>query len=96
MCASACYAAALLDDSSAGIAYTFKEALPSGCAVLQSKHPICGNPRAPELFYPLGATLLSGVVISEPRSILRQVSEGIGMCSFKGFIRKVKLPVGGI
>jgi hypothetical protein len=54
------------------------------------------TPLAPDIFKPLGVTLLSGILVTDPRGILRQVSEGGGMGSFKGFIRKVNLPVGGI
>jgi hypothetical protein len=54
------------------------------------------TPLAPDIFKPLGVTLLSGILVTDPRGILRQVSEGGGMGSFKGFIRKVNLLVGGI
>jgi uncharacterized protein (DUF4213/DUF364 family) len=52
------------------------------------------TPLAPDIFKPLRVTLLSGILVTDPRSILRQVSEGGGMGSFKGFIRKVNLRVG--
>ena len=54
------------------------------------------KPFAPDIFNPLGVTLLSGILVTYPHAILRQVSEGGGMGSFKGFIRKVNLPVGRI
>jgi uncharacterized protein (DUF4213/DUF364 family) len=54
------------------------------------------TPLALDIFKPLGVTLLSGILVTDPRSILRQVSEGGGMGSFKEFIRKVNLPVSGI
>lgn len=51
------------------------------------------TPLAPEVFKPKGVTLLSGIVVTNPRGILRQVSEGGGMGSFRGSIQKVNLPL---
>ncbi len=51
------------------------------------------TPFAPEIFKPFGITLLSGILITNPHGILRQVSEGGGMGSFKGFISKVNLRI---
>ena len=51
------------------------------------------TPLAPEVFQPKGVTLLSGIVVTDPQGILRQVSEGGGMGSFKGYINKVNLPI---
>ena len=51
------------------------------------------TPLAPEVFKPNGVTLLSGIVVTNSQGILRQVSEGGGMGSFKGFIKKVNLPL---
>jgi uncharacterized protein (DUF4213/DUF364 family) len=51
------------------------------------------TPLAPEVFQPKGVTLLSGIVVTDPQGILRQVSEGGGMGSFKGYIEKVNLPI---
>ncbi len=51
------------------------------------------TPFAPDIFKPFGITLLSGIVIADPQGILRQVSEGGGMRSFRGFIKKVNLPI---
>jgi uncharacterized protein (DUF4213/DUF364 family) len=51
------------------------------------------TPLAPDIFKPVGVTLLSGIVVTDPRGILRQVSEGGGMGSFKGYIKKVNLPI---
>jgi hypothetical protein len=51
------------------------------------------TPLAPEIFKPFGVTLLSGVVVTEPHAILQCVSEGSGMGSFRGHIKKVNLPV---
>lgn len=57
-------------------------------AVLGASTPLC-----PALFQPWGIDLLSGVIVTNPDSILRTVSEGGGMRFFKGAIRKVNLPV---
>jgi len=51
------------------------------------------TPLAPEVFKQNGVTLLSGVVVTDSLGILRQVSEGGGMGSFKGHIIKVNLPL---
>jgi uncharacterized protein len=51
------------------------------------------TPLAPEVFKPKGVTLLSGIVVTNPQGILRQVSEGGGMGSFKGYMQKVNLPL---
>ncbi|MFH0813848.1 MAG: DUF364 domain-containing protein [Pseudomonadota bacterium] len=45
----------------------------------------------PEIFQPLGVTLLSGVIITDPPGILQIISEGGGMRFFKGHIKKVNL-----
>jgi uncharacterized protein (DUF4213/DUF364 family) len=50
-------------------------------------------PLAPEVFASKGVTLLSGIVVTNSSGILRQVSEGGGMGSFKGYIQKVNLPL---
>lgn len=49
------------------------------------------TPLAKEIFRPFGVTILSGVIITDPRAILRVVSEGGGMRNFKGHIKKVNL-----
>jgi uncharacterized protein (DUF4213/DUF364 family) len=49
------------------------------------------TPLAREVFSAYGVTILSGVVITDPHSILRIVSEGSGMRSFKGSIKKVNV-----
>jgi len=46
---------------------------------------------APEIFQPLGVTLLSGVIVTDPPTILQIVSEGGGMRFFKGHIKKVNI-----
>jgi uncharacterized protein (DUF4213/DUF364 family) len=51
------------------------------------------TPLAPEVFASRGVTLLSGIVVTNPQGLLRQVSEGGGMGSFKGYIHKVNLPL---
>ncbi|MFH0811451.1 MAG: DUF364 domain-containing protein [Pseudomonadota bacterium] len=49
----------------------------------------------PELFKPLGVTLLSGVVVTDPPGILQVISEGGGMRFFKNHIKKVNIRVQG-
>jgi hypothetical protein len=49
------------------------------------------TPLAPEVFASKGVTLLSGIVVTNPPKILRQVSEGGGMGSFRGYMQKVNL-----
>jgi uncharacterized protein len=51
------------------------------------------TPLAPEVFASKGVTLLSGIVVTDPQGLLRQVSEGGGMGSFKGYMQKVNLPL---
>jgi len=51
------------------------------------------TPLAPEVFKQQNVTLLSGIVVTNSLGILRQVSEGGGMGSFKGYIEKVNLPI---
>jgi len=51
------------------------------------------KPFAPDIFKPLGITLLTGILVTDPQGILRQVSEGGGMGSLKGYIEKVNLPI---
>ncbi len=51
------------------------------------------TPLAPEIFKAYGVTLLSGIVITDSPAILCCVSEGGGMGSFKGNIKKVNLPL---
>ncbi|MCD6353125.1 MAG: DUF364 domain-containing protein [Proteobacteria bacterium] len=46
---------------------------------------------APEIFQPLGVTLLSGVIVTDPPTILQIVSEGGGMRFFKNHIKKVNI-----
>jgi len=54
------------------------------------------TPLAPEVFKQQNVTLLSGIVVTNSPGMLRQVSEGGGMGSFKGYIEKVNLPaIGG-
>lgn len=45
----------------------------------------------PEVFAQAGVTMLSGVVVTHPTEVLTAISEGGGMRSFKGLIRKVNL-----
>jgi len=47
----------------------------------------------PEVFEPLGVTLLSGIIITNPVGILQVISEGGGMRFFKPYIKKLNLRV---
>ena len=49
------------------------------------------TPLSPEVFEGTGVTLLSGVTVVDPQSILQIVSEGGGMRYFKGVVNKVNL-----
>jgi hypothetical protein len=49
------------------------------------------TPLAPDIFKSYGVTHLSGVIITDPVSILRVISEGKGMRFFKGYIKKVNV-----
>ena len=49
------------------------------------------TPLIPEVFNQYGVDMLSGVIVSNKGELLRIVSEGGGMRSFKGFIRKVNI-----
>ncbi len=51
------------------------------------------TPLAPYIFKSYGVTHLSGVIITDPVSILRIISEGKGMRFFKGFIKKVNIMI---
>jgi uncharacterized protein len=57
-----CYTAVLLDDGSAGVAYTFKEHLPAGCDVFQGKRPVAGKPASETLAYLASPDLLQRAV----------------------------------
>ena len=45
----------------------------------------------PDIFEPLGVTLLSGIIITDAPGILQIISEGGGMRFFKGHIQKVNV-----
>lgn len=49
------------------------------------------TPLAPEVFRPLGVTMLSGIVVREPQAILQIISEGGGMQFFGTHIQKVNV-----
>jgi uncharacterized protein (DUF4213/DUF364 family) len=49
------------------------------------------TPLAAEIFQSLGVTLLSGVVTKDPKTVLQIISEGGGMRSLMGAIKKVNL-----
>jgi uncharacterized protein (DUF4213/DUF364 family) len=51
------------------------------------------TPLLPEAFLPRNVTLLSGLVVQEPREVLQIVSEGRGMRYFGPHVRKVCLRV---
>ena len=51
------------------------------------------TPLAPEVFRPFGINCLSGIIVTNPTEILRIVSEGGGMKSFKGSIEKVNVSI---
>ena len=57
-----CYTAVLLDDGSAGVAYTFKEHLPAGCDVFQGSRPVAGKPASEALAYLTSPDLLQRAV----------------------------------
>ena len=57
-----CYTAVLLDDGSAGVAYTFKEYLPPGCDVFQGKRPVAGKTASETLAYLASPDLLERAV----------------------------------
>ena len=57
-----CYTAVLLDDGSAGVAYTFKEYLPPGCDVFQGKRPVAGKTASATLAYLASPDLLERAV----------------------------------
>ncbi|MBW1856209.1 MAG: hypothetical protein JRF49_06465 [Deltaproteobacteria bacterium] len=44
---------------------------------------------AEQVFNPLGFHLLSAIVVQDPYAVLRTVSEGKEMRSFKGYVRKI-------
>ncbi len=49
------------------------------------------TPMLPDAFSGTNVTLLSGVVVQDPKEVLRVVSEGGGMRQFKPYVRKVSL-----
>lgn len=49
------------------------------------------TPLAPDIFKNYGVTHLSGIIVTDPVSILRVISEGKGMRFFKGYIKKVNV-----
>jgi uncharacterized protein len=49
------------------------------------------TPLVPEVFRPLGVTMLSGIIIREPQTILQIISEGGGMQFFGKYIQKVNV-----
>ena len=57
-----CYTAVLLDDNSAGVAYTFKESLPAGCDIFPGSRPVAGKPVSEILGYLTSPDLLQRAV----------------------------------
>lgn len=51
------------------------------------------TPLVPEVFQNTPVTCLSGVIVSDPAAVLRIVSSAGGMRHFKGFVKKVNLPL---
>jgi len=51
------------------------------------------TPLIPEVFQNTPVTCLSGVIVSDPAAVLRIVSSAGGMRHFKGFVKKVNLPL---
>ena len=51
------------------------------------------TPLLPQVFAGTPVTHLSGVQVTDPDGLLRVVSEGGGMRSFRGLVQKVVLPV---
>ena len=68
------------------------EAAVKGCRDVVLLGP--STPLIPEIFKPLGVTMLSGLIITDPPGILQVVSEGGGMRSFGDFIKKVNIRIG--
>ena len=84
VCIGLCYTAVILDNGSAGVAYTFRHDIPPGCVCFYD-----GGALAGDVFRPAGVDLLSGVVVRDSEAVLRVVSECGGMRNFKGYIKKV-------
>jgi uncharacterized protein (DUF4213/DUF364 family) len=51
------------------------------------------TPLLPEVFRPLGVSMLSGIIITDPTSIFQIISEGGGMRFFKHHIQKVNMRI---
>ena len=49
------------------------------------------TPLLPEIFRPLGVSLLSGVIVSDPLGLLRAISEGGGRRSIENHVHKVNM-----
>jgi uncharacterized protein (DUF4213/DUF364 family) len=47
------------------------------------------TPIIPEIFHDTNVTMLSGVVVKNPKDVLRIVSEGGGMSLFKSHVTKI-------
>lgn len=68
------------------------EAAVKGCRDVVLLGP--STPLLPEIFKPLGVTMLSGLIITDPPCILQVVSEGGGMRAFGDCVKKVNIKIG--
>jgi len=65
------------------------EAAVQGCRDVVLLGP--STPLLPEIFKPLGVTMLSGLIVTDPPGILQTISEGGGMRFFRNHIKKVNV-----
>lgn len=68
------------------------EAAVKGCRDVVLLGP--STPLLPEIFKPLGVTMLSGLMVTDPPGILQVVSEGGGMRAFGDYVKKVNIKTG--
>jgi hypothetical protein len=68
------------------------EAAVKGCRDVVLLGP--STPLIPEIFKPLGVTMLAGLIITDPPCILQVVSEGGGMRAFGDCVKKVNIKIG--
>ena len=68
------------------------EAALKGCRDVVLLGP--STPLLPEIFKPLGVTMLSGLIITDSPGILQIVSEGGGMRAFGDYVKKVNIKTG--
>ena len=77
------YTGVLLDDGSAGVAYTFKDDIPAGCSIFGGSHPLAGRP-AHEIIRYVGSTAERGG-LEGIEEHLRQLSENAALQLVVGF-----------